>query len=261
MGWFDVDEHASGAVAGRLATDAAYLRGAVGDQVAVVAQNLVTCIAGFTLGMNWDAPSLVASPSHRPLCLLFISSQAAVASAGFYYGWQMALLILGIMPFLIVAAWLQTKFTAGAHNKVTHDVAALPQHLPPTVRAPSLLSSHDSTVQHMFSCMSHSVWCPTQTESEFASANVTASESFSSIRTVAAFSMESQIQDLYNDLLTAPAKAASKTALIGCGAVRDETFRCRNKPLIFVRLGASRATAICSQPCGNAAQGHWIWVR
>ena len=30
----------------------------------------------------------------------------------------MALLILGIMPFLIVAAWLQTKFTAGAHFKV-----------------------------------------------------------------------------------------------------------------------------------------------
>jgi len=50
-----VDEHASGAVAGRLATDAAYLRGAVGDQVAVVAQNLVTCIAGFTLGARQDA--------------------------------------------------------------------------------------------------------------------------------------------------------------------------------------------------------------
>ena len=52
MAWFDVDEHASGAVAGRLATDAAYLRGAVGDQVAVIAQNLVTCIAGFTLGAH-----------------------------------------------------------------------------------------------------------------------------------------------------------------------------------------------------------------
>ncbi len=54
-----------------------------------------------------------------------------------------------------------------------------------------------------------------QTESEFASANVTASESFSSIRTVAAFSMEEQIQELYRDLLKAPAKAASKTAFIG----------------------------------------------
>ena len=61
-----------------------------------------------------------------------------------------------------------------------------------------------------------------QTESEFASANVIASESFSSIRTVAAFSMEAQIQDLYRGLLSAPAKAASKTALIGCAGVRDE---------------------------------------
>lgn len=52
MAWFDMDEHASGAVAGRLATDAAYLRGAVGDQIAVIAQNLVTCIAGFTLGAS-----------------------------------------------------------------------------------------------------------------------------------------------------------------------------------------------------------------
>ena len=69
--------------------------------------------------------------------------------------------------------------------------------------------------------MNHRAYGAVQTESEFASANVTASESFSSIRTVAAFSMESQIQDLYNDLLTAPAKAASKTALIGCVAVRD----------------------------------------
>ena len=45
--------------------------------------------------------------------------------AGFYYGWQMALLILGIMPFLIVAAWVQTKFTAGAHNQVSSHAARL----------------------------------------------------------------------------------------------------------------------------------------
>ena len=59
MGWFDVDEHASGAVAGRLATDAACLRGAVGDQLGIIAQNLVTCIAAFTLG---------AAHSRIPLC-------------------------------------------------------------------------------------------------------------------------------------------------------------------------------------------------
>ena len=68
-----------------------------------------------------------------------------------------------------------------------------------------------------------------QIESEFASANVTASESFSSIRTVAAFSMESQIQDLYKDLLSAPAKAASKTALIGCVDALLQVSRCRHK--------------------------------
>jgi hypothetical protein len=49
---------------------------------------------------------------------------------------------------------------------------------------------------------------------------VTASESFSSIRTVAAFSMEDQIQELYRDLLKAPAKAAKKTAFIGYNGSR-----------------------------------------
>ena len=65
-----------------------------------------------------------------------------LASAGFYYGWQMALLILGIMPFLIVAAWLQTKFTAGAHNKVTHDIVVMLQHLSSARQGPPSPCQH-----------------------------------------------------------------------------------------------------------------------
>ena len=65
-----------------------------------------------------------------------------LASAGFYYGWQMALLILGIMPFLIVAAWLQTKFTAGAHNKVTNDIVVMLQHLSSARQGPPSPCQH-----------------------------------------------------------------------------------------------------------------------
>ena len=76
---------------------------------------------------------MVSLLNNHLLRALRLVIHAAVASAGFYYGWQMALLILGIMPFLIVAAWLQTKFTAGAHNKVTNSAAALLHHMPPAV--------------------------------------------------------------------------------------------------------------------------------
>ena len=100
--------------------------------------------------------SLFLCPAHAESgwCL----SDAALACAAFYYGWQMALLVLGIMPFLVVGVWLQTKFTAGAHNKVTHDAA-----LPPIVQAPSqyvwAVTPHESTGKHRSSLMSHNAWC------------------------------------------------------------------------------------------------------
>ena len=50
IGWFDIDSHSSGAVSSRLATDAAHLRGALADQVALVCQNLVTVVSGCVLG-------------------------------------------------------------------------------------------------------------------------------------------------------------------------------------------------------------------
>lgn len=46
LAWFDEDEHGSSAVSSRLANDAAAVRGAVGDQLGLLVQNLVTVIAG-----------------------------------------------------------------------------------------------------------------------------------------------------------------------------------------------------------------------
>jgi ABC-type multidrug transport system fused ATPase/permease subunit len=46
MGWFDKDENSSGSLTSRLSADAPSIRGATGDVLGVVTQNLVTLIVG-----------------------------------------------------------------------------------------------------------------------------------------------------------------------------------------------------------------------
>ena len=240
MGWFDVDEHASGAVAGRLATDAAYLRGAVGDQIGIIAQNLVTCIAGFTLGALQTPCS--PRPCHRyHFSLRVILGLKAVDSSDIYVQSLGRDAVLDTEPWLHPGRLLLRLADGAAHSGhhavpdrggvapdevhgrspqpgelfgralgsiATYCCAQRLRRVKPDQRAVMILAQRPDLCG------------VAQTESEFASANVTASESFSSIRTVAAFSMEDQIQELYRDLLKAPAKAASKTAFIGCVSCR-----------------------------------------
>ena len=59
----------------RLATDAAAVRGAVGDQLGLLVQNLVTLVAGL-----------------------------AVALA---YGWEMALVVLSVIPLMGATGYFQ----------------------------------------------------------------------------------------------------------------------------------------------------------
>ena len=49
IGWFDDPDHSPGVLTFRLQAEAASIRGAVGDSLAVMAQNLVTMIAGITM--------------------------------------------------------------------------------------------------------------------------------------------------------------------------------------------------------------------
>lgn len=48
MGWFDREENASGALSSRLSADTAAIRGALGDQIGLMVQNIVT-FAGVSL--------------------------------------------------------------------------------------------------------------------------------------------------------------------------------------------------------------------
>ena len=47
IAWFDQPENSSGTIAGRLATDTLHIRGAVGDVLGLISQNIVTVLAAF----------------------------------------------------------------------------------------------------------------------------------------------------------------------------------------------------------------------
>uniref|UniRef100_A0A7S0R4U3 ATP-binding cassette transporter n=1 Tax=Chlamydomonas leiostraca TaxID=1034604 RepID=A0A7S0R4U3_9CHLO len=85
VAFFDAEEHSSGRLASALATDATYIRGAVGDSVGVALQNLATLAAGYLIA--------------------------------FIYDWRMALLITGCMPILITGAIAQMNWAMGNANK------------------------------------------------------------------------------------------------------------------------------------------------
>ena len=51
VAFFDKDEHSSGALSAELAVDTAHIRGAVGDQVGLVTQNVVTFIAAYVIAL------------------------------------------------------------------------------------------------------------------------------------------------------------------------------------------------------------------
>ena len=81
IGFFDLEENASGVLAARLATDAAAIRGAVADVAGVAASNMTTMLFAF----------LVA----------FIAS------------WKMSLILTATLPLLGMAGYLQNLSITG----------------------------------------------------------------------------------------------------------------------------------------------------
>ncbi|TQD70680.1 hypothetical protein C1H46_043775, partial [Malus baccata] len=81
VSWFDDPEHSSGAIGARLSADAASLRGLVGDGLGLVVQNLATAVAGLVIA--------------------------------FLANWQLALIVLVLLPLLGVNGYCQVKFMKG----------------------------------------------------------------------------------------------------------------------------------------------------
>ncbi|XP_065859877.1 ABC transporter B family member 11-like [Euphorbia lathyris] len=81
VGWFDEPEHSSGAIGARLSADAAAVRALVGDALAQMVQNIATATAA--------------------LIIAFTAS------------WQLALIILALVPLIGVNGFIQVKFMKG----------------------------------------------------------------------------------------------------------------------------------------------------
>ncbi|XP_014510009.1 ABC transporter B family member 11 [Vigna radiata var. radiata] len=81
VSWFDESENSSGAIGARLSTDAASIRALVGDALGLLVQNIASAITG--------------------LVIAFESS------------WQLALIILAMVPLLGLNGFLQVKFLKG----------------------------------------------------------------------------------------------------------------------------------------------------
>ncbi len=81
ISFFDKSENSSGAIVGRLASDTVFVRGAVGDQVGLILQNIVTMVGA--------------------LVIAFTAS------------WSMCLVVLATLPILSIATIFQTKFITG----------------------------------------------------------------------------------------------------------------------------------------------------
>ncbi|KAI4384908.1 hypothetical protein MLD38_002993 [Melastoma candidum] len=94
VAWFDETEHSSGAIGARLSADAASIRALVGDALGQLVQNIASAVAG--------------------LLIAFIAS------------WELALIILVLIPLIGVNGYIQVKFIKGfsADAKMMYEEAS-----------------------------------------------------------------------------------------------------------------------------------------
>ncbi|XP_044963714.1 ABC transporter B family member 21-like [Hordeum vulgare subsp. vulgare] len=137
IGWFDDPHNSSGSIGSRLSSDAAKVRGLVGDTLQLVVQNTSTLVAG--------------------LVIAFVSN------------WELSLIILALIPLIGLNGWIQMKFIQGF--------------------------SADAKMM-------------------YEEASQVANDAVSSIRTVASFSAEEKVMDLYNKKCEGPLQTGIRTGII-----------------------------------------------
>ncbi|MBA0772578.1 hypothetical protein Gotri_007925 [Gossypium trilobum] len=140
VGWFDEQDNSSGSIGARLSADAATIRALVGDALAQMVSNLASAVAG--------------------LVIAFVAS------------WQLAFIIIGLIPLLGVNGYVQIRAMKGF--------------------------SADAKMM-------------------YEEASQVASDAVGSIRTVASFSAEEKVMELYRKKCEGPLKAGIRQGLISGG--------------------------------------------
>ncbi|XP_031393227.1 ABC transporter B family member 4-like isoform X2 [Punica granatum] len=94
VGWFDEPEHSSGAIGARLSADAAMVRALLGDALGQLVQNIASAVAG--------------------LVIAFVAS------------WQLAFIVLALIPLVGINGYIQAKFMKGfsADAKMMYEEAS-----------------------------------------------------------------------------------------------------------------------------------------
>ena len=90
IGYFDKDNHSSGKISTRLATDTPNVKSAIDYRLGTVIAALISIICGLAIS--------------------------------FYYSWAMALLILGVFPLGVVGRALQLRYLKGSTEKDARDM-------------------------------------------------------------------------------------------------------------------------------------------
>ncbi|GFH24318.1 ATP-binding cassette transporter [Haematococcus lacustris] len=81
VGWFDRDENSSGVLTTKLGSDASYVRGAVGDTLGLMLQNVLCLAFGYVIALVYD--------------------------------WRMALVVTGALPFMIIGSIIYYRTITG----------------------------------------------------------------------------------------------------------------------------------------------------
>ncbi|CAL8990952.1 unnamed protein product [Prunus brigantina] len=121
VSWFDDPDHSSGAIGARLSADAASLRGLVGDALGLLVENSATAIAG--------------------LCIAFVAC------------WQLALIILVLLPLLGLNGYVQVKFMKGfsaAVKKMYEDASQVANDVVGSIRTIASYCAEEKVIEFFY---------------------------------------------------------------------------------------------------------------
>ncbi|KAH0704992.1 hypothetical protein KY290_012025 [Solanum tuberosum] len=118
ISWFDRKENSIGAIGSRLSTDAASVRGMLGESLALLVENTSTAIAGLVIGLEAS--------------------------------WQMTLIMIVMVPLIGLHGYLRLKYTNGGGadvKKLYEDASQVAREAVGSIRTVASFSAEEKVVQ------------------------------------------------------------------------------------------------------------------